>query len=860
MALDAKGEFVNPQDETLSRHHATIVVQANTYELASHPDSRLKVWINDLGHSKGVFVDGVRLNIDIDERRVLQEGQIVEFGTAGFKFKLIYYPIVICWAVLPPKRLHRVQSYCIRTDVKFVTKWLKFKCTHLLMIKSYLSEFCTMALVQGRPIIDESWLKLISSDNYLTQMEASFQLPPEHTHCPPVEDPHDDVRLYHVNPRRAKIFGGVHFIACEDTDDVRMFEKWIHFGGGVLEKVVIGLEVKASFPEVRKALDGIRKKLGDHQRPIFLKPRKEPAFSLVNRYSRTERCGRLVHGRQELSMAILHNSRRLYCNPYAEPTVPLTDFDYAMSINLPPSPRMRPTIESSIVSQVNIECSTGDYQTDKIPSIVPNSISEQSLSIITSYAESNSQPSYQPPTPETSQILPPSTSTLSESNNSATSLIPSSMCSSLTDTHREGSLTPATPQLLQSPSTSLVKYKISTTIEENQGLLDSRSKELPSKLASSNYTLDNEPVLNSSSFQNKIMTSRAGIRKPRPFDLSFFDLWPDVPPKAVDSAFSSIEKGKQKADAPLTISMVHSSVHANSQRWELMEIDSHKNIMQFEKKEGANFINKTLVQPKETQDSPDQMQIHNSIPPASRAQRHEDNKDAGIVPLLSPATPNPILNPLIQNNKNNEDYGWFLPGSILRGNPNHREMEKVNDLEDHKTTSQLSKLTLNTPRKKRRSDASISIPNQIDSTIPDNELWSFSIEDNITPRVRHGDSRLIMRKRSEYEMVDPRAVYPILNQQSATNSKVMGKKPVTFPKIIEVIPQTQINTIPTGPSLSEFWNIYSDSSPVVNAQSSWKVGSRISYQRSSSSTGYSTVIKRVTPSSSQIAHEIIEID
>ncbi|KAL2721356.1 nibrin [Vespula maculifrons] len=230
-----KGDIILSHDTSISKFHASIIVNSQTKFVVGQPTSTCI--LKDEGSKYGTFIlrnqKFKKVITDIN----LKDQDLIRIGLQEEIFIISYIPIITSTSGLPDSAKGQLHKIMDDIDGIITDSWEKF-CTHLTVLKPKLTEKVAVSLAAGIPIVSIDYWKAVKSatqkgeplpktDNYISEISEQYISK-------------GIVSLY-PNDKRKTLFTNLIFIFF-DLKQYEIYETMIRLAGG--KSIVLNLKNK----------------------------------------------------------------------------------------------------------------------------------------------------------------------------------------------------------------------------------------------------------------------------------------------------------------------------------------------------------------------------------------------------------------------------------------------------------------------------------------------------------------------------------------------------------------------------------------------------------------------------------------
>ncbi|KAI7864628.1 hypothetical protein BDF14DRAFT_1833567 [Spinellus fusiger] len=180
LTVGRKGADLGFADKSVSRHHATFIMEAVSIEDATNLEHRPKVVLKDNGSKYGTFVNGISA-IDSME---LKENDMVRLGSFQTTVQLVWKPCVVCRSSLNSADKKELFHAAVQWGFKVSKEWTP-QCTHFYTQEIQWTDKLIKCLASACPVVSSAWLPHIvasfspdppSSIDYVPSLSAEFPI------------------------------------------------------------------------------------------------------------------------------------------------------------------------------------------------------------------------------------------------------------------------------------------------------------------------------------------------------------------------------------------------------------------------------------------------------------------------------------------------------------------------------------------------------------------------------------------------------------------------------------------------------------------------------------------------------------
>ncbi|CAO3660171.1 unnamed protein product [Umbelopsis ramanniana] len=311
-------------DKSVSRKHATIVVESIDYETSLqnvlNPSKRCSVTVRDEGAKYGTSVNTSK--VSPHQPHELRDNDLIKFGTLTSLWRLTWFPVVVCCSGLRSTEKEQIYRAALELDIKISKAWVSDICTHLYMKEIRPTEKVLLAIADLCPIISLSWIERMRENKDST----NFHFPPVEEHQPPLSAVCDNVPErpnFLPMPRRKTVFTDTTFYVFSEEQHYRIHPLVSKCGGDIVQ-CKIGTSPWDSQESIQQL---IAKDMGSN----IIYPPSEPNESYDAYHTRWKvlfaachRLGERLIAEVEVGWAIIFGATDVYCNKYAPDPIEIT--------------------------------------------------------------------------------------------------------------------------------------------------------------------------------------------------------------------------------------------------------------------------------------------------------------------------------------------------------------------------------------------------------------------------------------------------------------------------------------------------------------------------------------------------------
>ncbi|KAG7210209.1 hypothetical protein KM043_011763 [Ampulex compressa] len=221
-----KSDIVLQNDESISRVHASIVVQLKDVVEENEPTSICKV--KDMGSKYGTYILGKDKLIEVSKDGYdLKPNEKIRFGLQNHIYIVVYIPVIIVLSAINDQDRQNLQDIMDKIDGMISAEWTNC-CTHLTVSKAMLTEKVTWALASAIPIVSiDFWVKMENA------FENGNEFPDANDYIPKISDAmvHKQYVSLGRNEKRKSLFKNLIFVHFT-TRQYKMLGKMINMAGG----------------------------------------------------------------------------------------------------------------------------------------------------------------------------------------------------------------------------------------------------------------------------------------------------------------------------------------------------------------------------------------------------------------------------------------------------------------------------------------------------------------------------------------------------------------------------------------------------------------------------------------------------
>ncbi|KAJ3175880.1 hypothetical protein HDU87_005709 [Geranomyces variabilis] len=204
-------DLILPNEKSVSRNHAVFVIKADDADAVraqTDPNFRYSVTLCDAGAKFGTYLNGRNRQV-VEE--IVNDGDVVLFGTGTASFRLTWIPVVLTASGLRTAERNQTKALVRKYDICFVDTFSP-ACTHLVSqtIKRVNIKVVS-SLLNGCHIVTPAWVHAFENVD-----PNSFALPPESDFQPAIAEDSGGVGLepQHLppNPERKRVLQGCQFV------------------------------------------------------------------------------------------------------------------------------------------------------------------------------------------------------------------------------------------------------------------------------------------------------------------------------------------------------------------------------------------------------------------------------------------------------------------------------------------------------------------------------------------------------------------------------------------------------------------------------------------------------------------------
>ncbi|KAJ3145722.1 hypothetical protein HDU86_000814 [Geranomyces michiganensis] len=211
-------DLVLPNEKSVSRSHAVITIHSDDAEAVraqTDPAFRHTVTLQDAGAKFGTYLNGNNRQV---AKEVLNDGDVVQFGTGAARFRLAWIPVVLTASGLRSAERNQVKALARNYDICFLDAFSP-ACTHLvaLAIKK-VNRKIVSSILNGCHIVTPEWVYAfgtIDPGNFVLPTELDFQ--------PLIAEEEESsvgIQPQHLkpNPERKHVLQGCHFVVFAEIE------------------------------------------------------------------------------------------------------------------------------------------------------------------------------------------------------------------------------------------------------------------------------------------------------------------------------------------------------------------------------------------------------------------------------------------------------------------------------------------------------------------------------------------------------------------------------------------------------------------------------------------------------------------
>ncbi|XP_076764819.1 nibrin-like [Xylocopa sonorina] len=297
-----KGDVLFPDDESISRLHASVcVTPKQIFEMGETTSTcRLK----DLGSKYGTYICQENEMMAVSKEGYnLKHNDRVRIGLQNSIFLVMNASIITLTSGLVEADRNRLKSLMDHIDGAIINNWLKC-CTHLTVTKATLTEKVICAMASAIPIVTVNYWEQVK-----VAVENGQELPNTKHFIPLISEPYinKEKLLISPNEKRTTLFQNLIFVLFS-TQQYKTYGKIIQLAGG------------KSLLYSKKPLT--IKELSAKNVIVLQYPNNEATQSTQNIapeydsiYDALQANDRKMVPEFEIPLAILHCSTEKYCNP-----------------------------------------------------------------------------------------------------------------------------------------------------------------------------------------------------------------------------------------------------------------------------------------------------------------------------------------------------------------------------------------------------------------------------------------------------------------------------------------------------------------------------------------------------------------
>ncbi|KAL0075122.1 hypothetical protein F4703DRAFT_1935280 [Phycomyces blakesleeanus] len=160
-------------DKSISRKHASIIVDPVEHEHMGNIEFRPRVVLKDVGSKYGTKANGK----SIKDPTVIENDTVMEFGTLDSAVKLVWKHLFVCRTSLGRNEKEELLEAGARLGFHITKDW-DDNCTHLYVKEIRFTHKLIQCLVQLKPVVSTSWLAEFVSDTSTVFPDFEKHIPP----------------------------------------------------------------------------------------------------------------------------------------------------------------------------------------------------------------------------------------------------------------------------------------------------------------------------------------------------------------------------------------------------------------------------------------------------------------------------------------------------------------------------------------------------------------------------------------------------------------------------------------------------------------------------------------------------------
>ncbi|KAL2734406.1 nibrin [Vespula squamosa] len=344
-----KGDIILSHDTSISKLHASIVVNSQTTFVVGEPTTTCV--LRDEESKYGTFILRNQKFKKVITDVNLKDQDLVRIGLQGEIFIVTYIPIITSTSGLPDNVKSKLHKTMDEIDGIITNKWEKF-CTHLTVLKPKLTEKVAVSLAAGIPIVNIDYWKAVKSAT-----QEGEPLPKTDDYISEISEQYISkgiVSLY-PNDKRKTLFTNLIFNFF-DLKQFEMYETMIRLAGG--KSVVLNLK-NAQTPKLQNNFIYVQFSSSDET---------ELTEDVIQEYDHICKTLKSLKHRvipeSEISLAILYCSVERYCN---------TKYNFAnvfkrqerLNYNLPETLVIDTQDQELLIKEDSVEEKRSCYKRDK---------------------------------------------------------------------------------------------------------------------------------------------------------------------------------------------------------------------------------------------------------------------------------------------------------------------------------------------------------------------------------------------------------------------------------------------------------------------------------------------------------------